>query len=127
MSDRSNIKILVAEDDPLYGKVYQSKLTREGYNVILVTNGQDAVEQALKEKPSLVLMDIIMPILDGFEALKRIKADPEGKDIKVIIMSNLSQDSDIEKAKGFGAFDYFVKSNISITELVEKISKVVEA
>ena len=123
--DKSQIKILVAEDDPLYGKVYQSKLSKEGYEVILVTNGKDAVDKANSEKPKLILLDIIMPILDGFEALKQIKARPENKDVKVLIMSNLSQDSDMEKAKNYGAYEYLVKSNISITELVEKINKLV--
>lgn len=126
MTDRSKITILVAEDDPLYGKVYQNKLSKEGYNVVLVTNGKDAVEQALKLKPALILMDIIMPVLDGFEALKQIKASPEGKDVKIMIMSNLSQDSDIERAKNFGAYEYLVKSNISLTDLINKIGTLVE-
>lgn len=123
--DKSKITIMVAEDDPLYGKVYQNKLTKEGYKVILVTNGKDAVEMAAKEKPVLILMDIIMPILDGFEALKQIKQNPDTKDSKVLIMSNLSQDSDIERAKNFGAYEYLVKSNISITDLVAKINSLV--
>lgn len=125
MTDRSKITILVAEDDPLYGKVYQSKLQKEGYNVVLVTNGKEAVEQTIKTKPALILLDIIMPLMDGFEALRRIKEKPECKNIKVLIMSNLSQDSDIEKAKNFGAYEYLVKSNISITDLIQKIDKLV--
>ena len=126
MIDKSSIKILVVEDDPLYGKVYQSKLTKEGYRVTLVNNGKEAVEKAKQEKPDLVLMDIIMPVMDGFEALKAIKDDNNTKNIKVIMMTNLSQGNDMQKAKELGASEYLVKSDISIIDLVEKVNRLFE-
>ena len=121
MNDSPVKKILVAEDDELYGKVYLSKLTQLGYQVFLVLNGKEAIDVARRELPSLIIMDIIMPVMDGFAALKELKSDQTTKNIKVLIMSNLSQDSDIAKAKELGAIEYLVKSNISITDLVEKI------
>ena len=122
MNGNNPKKILVAEDDELYGKVYLSKLTKEGYQVFLVLNGKEAIEVAKREMPDLILMDIIMPVMDGFTALKEIKNDPTTQNLRVLIMSNLSQDADITKAKEMGAEDYFVKSNVSISEFIEKIN-----
>lgn len=113
--------ILVAEDDKLYAKVYQNKLSKEGYLVTVVSNGIEAIKKISEIKPSLVLLDLIMPEMDGFEVLRRLKSNPETKSIHILVMSNLGQDSDIAKAKELGAEDYFVKSNVSITELMEKI------
>ena len=113
--------VLVAEDDSLYASVYQNKLTKEGYNVVVVANGMDAVKKAVELKPNLILMDLIMPEMDGFTALEKIKSNPATKKLKVIVTSNLGQDSDIKRAKDLGAEEYFVKANISIQELIEKI------
>lgn len=113
--------VLVAEDDTLYAKVYQNKLSKEGYEVVLAGNGKEAVEKAISLKPNLILMDLIMPEMDGFTALQKIKSDPKTSKIKVVVMSNLGQDSDIQKAKDLGAEEYFVKANISIQELVDKV------
>ncbi|HOX95771.1 MAG TPA: response regulator [Candidatus Woesebacteria bacterium] len=113
--------ILVAEDDSLYAKVYQNKLSKEGYEVVIAGNGKEAVEKAEQLKPKLILMDLIMPVMDGFSALKKLKENQKTKGIKVVVMSNLGQDSDIQKAKDLGAEEYFVKANISIQELVEKV------
>jgi CheY-like chemotaxis protein len=113
--------ILVAEDDSLYAKVYQNKLSKEGYDVVLAVNGKEAVQKASELKPNLILMDLIMPEMDGFTALEKIKGDPDTKGLKVLVMSNLGQDSDIKRAKDLGAEEYFIKANISIQELVEKI------
>ena len=113
--------ILVAEDDLLYASVYQNKLTKEGFDVVVVGNGKEAVKKASELKPSLILMDLIMPEMDGFTALEKIKGDPETKNLKILVMSNLGQDSDIQRAKELGAEEYFIKANISIQELIEKI------
>ncbi len=113
--------ILVAEDDQLYASVYQNKLGKEGFNVVLAVNGVEALKKTKELKPDLVLLDLIMPEMDGFTALEKMKADPETKKIKVIVMSNLGQDSDIKRAKELGAEEYFVKASISIQDLVNKI------
>lgn len=113
--------VLVAEDDLLYASVYQNKLTKEGYNVVVVANGMEAVKKAAELKPDLILMDLIMPEMDGFTALEKIKSNPMTKKLKVVVTSNLGQDSDIKRAKDLGAEEYFVKANISIQELIEKI------
>lgn len=113
--------ILVAEDDKFYAGVYRRKLTAEGYDVKIAENGEEAIKMAKESKPDLLLLDLIMPIKDGFTTLDEMKKDKTLNDIKVVITSNLGQEEDIKKAKALGAFDYIVKSNFSLKEMVEKI------
>lgn len=117
--------ILVAEDDAFYGNVFKTKLTKEGYEVVLATDGEQAIKQIKERKPDLMLLDLIMPVKDGFTTLSELKSDPDLKNIKVIVLSNLGQDEDIAKAKTLGADDYFVKTNISIQEMVDKVKQYV--
>ena len=116
--------ILVAEDDKAYASVYKSKLESEGYEVIAVENGNLALSEMRKRKPDLLILDLVMPEKSGFEVLEELRGDTTLKKIKVIIASNLSQDEDRKKVKELGISDYFVKSDISITEMVERIEKV---
>lgn len=113
--------ILVAEDDKFYAGVYRRKLTAEGYEVEVVENGQKAIESVKKRKPDLLLLDLIMPVMDGFSTLGELRKDDDSKDMQIVVMSNLGQDEDIKKAKDLGANDYFVKSNYSLQEIIEKI------
>ena len=113
--------ILVAEDDSFYSNIYKFKLNKEGFKVETATNGNETLEQTKIHKPDLILLDLIMPIKDGFETLKELKEDPSLKDIKVIVISNLGQDSDITRAKELGAQDYLVKANMSIQEMMDKV------
>ena len=115
--------VLVAEDDIFYANVYKLKLTKEGYDVEVAPNGEWAIRYAQKRKPDLILLDLVMPIKDGFETLRDLKADPNLKDVNVVILSNLGQEEDIEKAKKLGALDYWVKTDISIQELIEQVKK----
>jgi DNA-binding response OmpR family regulator len=113
--------ILVAEDDRFYANVYRRKLELEGFEVIMAENGEVALKLAEEKIPDLILLDLIMPIMDGFTVLSKIKKDDKLKNIRVIVLSNLGQDEDITKAKALGADEYIVKSNLSIEELVNKI------
>ncbi|MBI4130467.1 response regulator [Candidatus Roizmanbacteria bacterium] len=113
--------ILVAEDDIFYANIYKVKLTKEGFDVLVVGNGEWVLRSARKRKPDLILLDLVMPIKDGFETLKELKADPTLADIRVVVLSNLGQEEDMQKAKAMGAADYLVKTNISIQEVVGKI------
>lgn len=115
--------ILVAEDDRFYANIYRIKLTKEGYEVAVVGNGAMALALAQRKTPDLILLDLIMPVKDGFETLKELKADPKLKDVKVLVLSNLGQVDDIQKARDLGAVDYLIKSNVSIHEVVEKVKK----
>ena len=118
----SSKKLMVVDDDRFITKVYSIKLTHEGYDVILAYNGEEALKKAKEEKPKLILLDLIMPRMDGFETLEKLKKDPKLKKIPVIVLSNLGQETDIERAKELGAEDYLVKSNVSLKYILEKIS-----
>jgi two-component system, chemotaxis family, sensor kinase CheA len=121
MSDKIQKTILVAEDDKFYANVYKRKLEMEGFKVVLAENGEIALKLARGQTPDLILLDLIMPVMDGFTALSELKKDDKLKNVRVIVLSNLGQDEDVAKAKGLGASDYIVKSNLSINDLVNKI------
>ena len=113
--------ILVAEDDQFYANIYKVKLAKEGYQVVLAFNGEETLKEARLKKPDLILLDLIMPVKDGFETLKELKEDTSLRDVKVVVLSNLGQDEDIKKVKELGATDYLVKTNISIQKVLDKI------
>ena len=119
-------KILVGEDDRFLAKAYNVKLIKAGFDVVLAANGEEVVAKALSEKPDLILLDLIMPKKDGFEALEEIKKLAPTKNIPVIILSNLGQIEDIQRGKELGASDYLVKSNISINDIVSKINQLLK-
>lgn len=113
--------ILLVEDDRFISRAYQDGLARAGFSVVPVMVGGEAIGQMKKLKPVLVLLDIILPDKDGFEILAEMKLDPQLKNIPVMILSNLGQATDLEKAKTLGVDEYLVKSNTSMKEVVEKI------
>jgi len=121
MDIKAKKTILVAEDDKFYANVYRRKLELEGYNVVVAENGEIALKLIKVKAPDLILLDLIMPVMDGFAVLKQLQKDQDLANIKIIVLSNLGQDEDIEKAKALGASEYIIKSNLSINELVDKI------
>ena len=125
MTTTKKIKILVVEDETFLVKIYNMKLKKEGYDVTIATDGEQAVKLAEEIKPDLILLDLILPKLNGFEALEKIKAIASIKNTPVVVLSNLGQDDDIKKAKSLGAVDYLIKANFSIQDVVQKIRDVV--
>ncbi|HOZ55746.1 MAG: Sensory transduction protein regX3 [Parcubacteria group bacterium ADurb.Bin316] len=121
---KNNIKVLVAEDDKFLVKAFAVKLAKDGFDVIVAGNGNEAIAEAKKNKPDIILLDLIMPQKNGFDALYELKQDEETKDIPVIITSNLSQEIDIKRGKDLGADDYLVKSDTPIQEIIAKIKQV---
>lgn len=113
-------KILLAEDEDFLATLLKSRLMREGFDVTLVKNGMEILPTLKSDKPDLLLLDIILPDKVGFEVLD----DMEKAKIKVpfMVMSNLGQDEDIERAKRYGAIEYFVKAHINIDDLVKNIN-----
>ena len=114
-------KILIAEDERSLAKMLRDKLKRYGFKVTCAYNGKDALKKIKKEKPDLLLLDIIMPEKDGLTVLKEIKEDKKMRELLVIIVSNIGQRSEIEEAMNLGANDYIVKSNLSIAAIIKKI------
>lgn len=119
--ESKKLKIVLAEDDKFISRAYKDGLERAGFIVIQATDGDQAIEKAKQEMPDIILLDLIMPVKNGFEALKGIKANEATKNIPIIILSNLGQDSDIEKGRELGAADYMIKSNFSMNEVIDKI------
>ena len=113
--------VLVVEDDPFYSKIYKTKLAKEKIESQLVSNGNEALKAVATLRPGLILLDLIMPGKDGFETLTELKADPAVRDIPVIVLSNLSQEEDIERIKELGAIEYLVKANVPIQEVIDKV------
>lgn len=114
-------KVLVVEDERPMAKALNLKLSRSGFEVKTVSNGQEALEILAKEKFDLILLDLVMPKMDGFRFLEKIsswKQKPE-----VIVLSNLSQEEDIERVRKLGAKDYFVKSDTPIAQIVNQVRK----
>lgn len=117
-------KILIIEDDRYISKMYQLKLSLEGYDVQVADNGRIGLDKVKEFMPDIILLDILMPELDGFEVLRAVKENGETKNIPVLIMSNLGQEDHIEKGMKMGAIGYIVKSQFTPSKVVEKIKEV---
>ncbi len=103
-------KILIVEDDALLSKMYLSIFTSENYEVETAINGEEGLDKAREGHPTLILLDIMMPKLNGMEVLRKLKEDPAVKDIPVVVLTNLAGDSDIQNALNMGAVRYIIKS-----------------
>lgn len=114
-------KILLVEDDEALASVYQTRLEAEGFDVRRVQNGEDALASAIAFKPELILLDVMMPKVSGFDVLDILRNTPETTNIHIIMLTALSQDSDIERAKSLGVDEYLVKSQVVIADVVERI------
>jgi CheY-like chemotaxis protein len=122
--DGQGSRILLAEDDRFLRKAAEATLTRNGYTVLAAADGEQALQMAKAQLPDLVLLDLIMPKLQGFEVLRELKADPVTAQIPVIVLSNLGQDRDVEQAMAAGAAAYCVKANLSLQELVRRVNEI---
>ncbi len=116
-------KILLIEDDLYLLKIYGNKLRLNNFDVAVATTGEEGLHKAAVEKPNLILLDLMLPGIDGFQVLEDLKRKKDTQDIPVIILSNLGQESDIHTGKSLGAKDYLVKANLSLIHLVDKINK----
>lgn len=116
-------KILLVEDDETLSASYIQRFIAEGFEVERVPNGEEALEAAIKFKPDLILLDIMMPKVNGFDVLDIIRNTPETVNCRVIILSALSQQEDIDKAKQLGADDYLVKSQVVLADVVERVKQ----
>lgn len=121
---KEKIKILLVEDDSFLLGMYATKFELDGFKVIMAEDGEKAVRAALKELPDIILLDIILPKLNGFEVLKQLKAEPATAKIPVILLTNLSQRDEIEQGLKMGAKDYLIKAHFMPSEVVEKIKKI---
>lgn len=122
MSENKKI-ILVVEDDPVLSVMYKTKLEAEGYVIATSNNGVDGLASAKAGKPDLILLDIMLPQLDGFSVLEELKKDAKTKKIPVVLLTNLGTDEDKAKGKGLGAVDYLVKADYTPEQISSGIKK----
>ena len=125
MTDKK-IKVLIIEDEEMLVNMYISKFNKEGYQAEKAANGRIGLEKAKTIKPDIILLDIMMPEIDGFMVLKDLKSDTATKDIPVVMLTNLGQEEDIEKGNQLGATDYLVKANLTPSQVVDKVKTILK-
>ena len=118
---KNNKKILVVEDEATLQKALNDVLSGEGFDVVSALDGEKGLQMAKDEKPDIVLLDIILPKMDGFEVLTRLKSMDETKEVPVIILTNLSDLDNIQKALDLGATTYLVKADFHLDDVLKKI------
>ena len=118
------MKILIVEDDPLISRMYQKVLKFEGMEVISSENGSDGLAAAAQHKPDLILLDIMMPKMNGIEVLEALKADETTNAIPVVMLTNLSGTADAQNAMNKGAVDYLVKSQFKPKDVAGKVKEI---
>lgn len=119
-------KIILIEDEEALQKSLSKSLEMENFTVISAYDGKAGLEMALKENPDLILLDLILPQMDGFEVLKELKKSPKTKDVPIIILTNLEQSQSVEKTMEFGPLNYLVKANYNLDEIVSKIKELLK-
>jgi DNA-binding response OmpR family regulator len=119
-------RILLVEDDDALANVYVTRLREEGFEIKRVNNGEDALAAALSYKPDLVVLDVMMPKVSGFDVLDILRNTPETANLKIIMLTALSQESDKQRAESLGVDDYMVKSQVVIADVVDRIRNIVD-
>ncbi|MEI6596635.1 MAG: response regulator [bacterium] len=117
-------KILIVEDEEFLSDMYKIKFERAGYITVTASDGLEGFELAKKEQPDLILLDLILPRLDGFKVLAKLRQEPSTKKIKVFILSNLGQSDEVNKGMKTGADGYFIKANLTPSQLLEKVNTI---
>lgn len=115
--------VFVIEDDLFLIKAYQVKFEKEGWNVLVATNGTEALSFLEKNPPDVILLDLMLPAISGFDILEVIKKTNKWKDVPVLVITNLGQPQDIERTKTLGAKEYIVKTSVKINDIVNLIKK----
>lgn len=129
MSDstkESKKKILIVEDDTFILEMYATKLLNFGYDVLTATDGDEALKIVKDKKPDFILLDLVLPSVDGFDVLKAVRKNPKSKPIPVILLTNLGERKDVEKGLKLGADDYLIKAHFTPSEVIEKIQSLLK-
>ncbi len=126
MEQTNGAHILLVEDDEFLANIYKTKFEMEGYKVSVAVDGESGVEDAKRKNPDLILLDILLPKMDGFTALKKLKDTADTKQIPVILLTNLGQKDDVDKGLELGAEDYLIKAHFKPSETVGKVKAILE-
>jgi DNA-binding response OmpR family regulator len=120
------LKVLIIEDDKFLRELIVAKLKKENYVISEAIDGEEGIKKIKEESPDLILLDLILPGIDGFEVLSQIKSDPTVSSIPIIILSNLGQREDIDKGLALGANDYLIKAHFTPGEIIEKVKSILK-
>ena len=123
MEPRKKIKILLIEDDVFMIELLSQELTQSGFDIAVGITGTEGIEKYHTEKPDLILLDLLLPDVLGFEVLRAIRKTPDGAKAKVIVLSNLSESKDQEEAKRLGVVEFLVKANYELHEIIDHVRK----
>lgn len=126
MKGEEKVKILIVEDDEFLANIYQTKFAVEGFKVFIAQDGEQGLKMAKSKAPRVILLDILLPKLDGFAVLAELKKEAATKDIPVILLTNLGQKEDVKKGLSLGAVDYLIKAHFKPSETVEKVKKILK-
>lgn len=123
-STEQKTKVLVIEDEPALRDIYSTKLRMEGFEVLEAADGIEGLDSALQHAPAIILLDVVLPIKDGFEVLKDLKMNSKTKEIPVVILSNLGQEYEVKRGMALGAVAFLTKANLTPLQIVEQVRKV---
>lgn len=126
MKKKNKSQVLIVEDDTFLLSMYSTKFDKEGFEVSVAEDGEKGLKKATSGKPDIILLDIMLPKMDGFEVLKQLKSQKETQNIPVLLLTNLSQQDDTRKGLDLGAEDYLVKAHFMPSEVVEKVKDFLE-
>ena len=119
-------KVLIIEDDDFLVQMYATKLELENFSVLMATDGAKGLKMVAKEKPDLVLLDLNLPVMDGFTVLEELKKNAETKDIPVLVLTNYGQKDKVVKCLDLGAEDYLIKAHFVPSEVIDRIKKIID-
>ena len=126
MAKEKQFHVLLVEDDTFLANIYKTKFEMEGFKVTVSENGDAGLKDIKKKKPDIVLLDVLLPKMDGFTVLQNIKSDASTADVPVILLTNLGQKDDVEKGLEMGAADYLIKAHFKPSEVLNKVKKVLK-
>ncbi|MBI2451197.1 MAG: response regulator [Parcubacteria group bacterium] len=127
MPKEKKLFVLIIDDDPFLSEMYSTRFKQDKFEADVAVNGEEGFQKAKEKKPDLILLDVVMPKMDGFETLKALKDNIETKGIPVILLTNLGQREDVEKGLKLGADDYVIKAHFTPTEVLKRAEKVLES
>lgn len=125
-SQNGKIPVLIVEDDKFLRELLVRKVESAGFTTSIAVDGKEALKKIKEELPRLVLLDLVLPGIDGFEVLRQVKANPQTSKVSVIILSNLGQREDVERGLKLGADDYLIKAHFTPDEIIQKVQKLLE-
>ncbi len=126
MEKNTQKKILIIEDDDFLRSLAVTKLEKSGFTVVMASDGKSGLDMTVSESPNLVILDLMLPVMTGFDVLRALRNEPSTKSMQVLVFSNLGDEKDMKTCMEMGVSDYMVKSNFTLDELVEKVTGIVK-